>query len=390
MTKACTRCVAGSDVISSGQQKIWLGRSRMDGHVAKTTASWRVSDLDNRSWVHTLDEPAQKHLATAVKAAFDPDKDLFDYSRSDVDLGPAAPAIDRAMQEAKFGRGLAMVKGLPRADLSEAEFRLLNWAIGLHHGVSRPQGKATQYISEVRDVGTNYRAANGRGFSSNAKLDFHADGADIATLGCYNKAKSGGQSMVSSSVTAREIIMEERPDLAEIAHQPFFFSRQQEETEDETPAYGQPLFDICDGRVFGKWNRNRVQSAQNVEGVPQLTDIQRETMDKMDEILQRPDVMFTMWLEPGDLQIINNHTVLHSRTNYVDHDDPAEKRLLHRLWIAPPDSVPLPETWWDFYRSTKPGTVRGGIRGHCHDEKCKAFDQRQATDLGMSVSVETP
>ena len=58
----------------------------------------------------------------------------------------------------------------------------MNWAIGLHTGVARPQGKASQYISPVRDAGVDYRAASGRGYSSNAKLDFHVDGADLATL----------------------------------------------------------------------------------------------------------------------------------------------------------------------------------------------------------------
>ena len=95
---------------------------------------------------------------------------------------------------------------------------------------------------------------SGRGYSSNAKLDFHVDGADLATLACYNTAKSGGQSMISSSVTAREMLTTERPDLAEIAHQQFYFSRQKEEAEDEGAFYGQPLFDYEEGEVFGKWN----------------------------------------------------------------------------------------------------------------------------------------
>ena len=55
------------------------------------------------------------------------------------------------------------MKGLPREALGEAEFELLNWAIGLHAGVARPQGKASQYISAVRDAGTDYRSAGGRG-----------------------------------------------------------------------------------------------------------------------------------------------------------------------------------------------------------------------------------
>ncbi len=353
----------------------------MDTAELSAPAAWRVPELQDKQWVFAIDDKSRAQLASAVKAAFDPDRDLFDYKRADFDFD--AIPITAAMHAANHGRGLSLIKNLPRDELSEAEFRILTWGVGLHLGVPRPQGKATQYISEVRDIGTNYRSAGGRGFSSNAKLDFHADGADIAVLACYNKAQSGGQSMVSSSVTAREILMAERPDLAEIAHQDFYFSRQQEETEDETPAYGQPLFDTCEGRAFGKWNRNRVQSAQNVAGVPTLSDKQRDTMNVIDAILQRPDVMFTMWLEPGDMQLINNHTMLHSRTDYVDHDDAAKKRLLHRLWLAPPDSVRLPQSWGGFYRSTEPSTVRGGIRGHCHDEICKAFERRQAADLGM-------
>lgn len=350
-------------------------------------AAWRAPDLkQDRSWVFHLDEAARSQLARVTKAAYDPARPLFDYRREEFDLGPALETIEAALHEAHHGRGLTLIKGLPRDGLNEHEFRLLNWAIGLHTGVARPQGKATQYISEVRDAGVDYRAASGRGYSSNAKLDFHVDGADIATLGCFNTAKSGGQSMISSTLTALKALKDERPDLAEIAHQNFYFSRQQEETEDEGPFYGQPMFDYCEGNTFGKWNRNRVLSAQRLEDVPRLSDAQRECMDMMDAILQRPENMFTMFLEPGDLQIFNNHVMLHSRTEYVDFEKPEEKRLLFRLWLAPPDSVRLPQSWWDFYRSTEPGTVRGGIRGHEHTDACRAWEAQQAESLGMRTA----
>lgn len=42
-------------------------------------------------------------------------------------------------------------------------------------------------------------------------------------------------------------------------------------------------------------------------------------------------------LEPGDLLMLNNYTVLHSRTDFEDHEDPASTRLLYRLWISIPD-----------------------------------------------------
>ena len=351
-------------------------------------AKWRVADLEgDRSWVFTVDDAARADLKHAVSKAYAPERTLLDYTRRDIDLGPAGPVIAAAIAEAHHGRGFALVKGLPRAGLGEKEFELLNWAIGLHSGVARPQGKATQYISPVRDAGTDYRSASGRGYSSNTKLDFHVDGADLVTLGCYNSAKSGGMSMVTSSLSALAVLEAERPDLAEIARQTFYFSRQNEQADDEGPYYGQPLFDEADGRTFCKWNRNRVQSAQRIDGVPQLSSAQRETMDALDAILQRPELMFTMHLEPGDVQILDNHTMLHSRTDFVDHVEPEKKRLLCRLWLAPPDGVRLPESWKDFFRSIEPGTVRGGIRGHNYTPDCQAFEVRQAADLGMSTTI---
>jgi hypothetical protein len=365
-----------------------FGHSLMTLTTIETPAAWRTADLESdHSWVFSIDAAARTHLAQIVKAAYVPEKPLFEYTKEDFDLGAAWVTIASAIKEAHHGRGLALVHGMPREGLSEKEFELMNWTVGLHTGVARPQGRVTQYISAVRDVGTDYRAASGRGYSSNAKLDFHVDGADLVSLSCYNKAKSGGQSMITSAVTARNQLIAERPDLAEIAHRDFYFSRQNEEAPDEEPYYVQPLFDLSDGQLFSKWNRNRVQSAQKFDGVPQLSAAQRETMDVLDDILRRPEFMYTMYLEQGDMMLMNNHLILHSRTDYIDYEAPEQKRLLCRLWLALPDSARLPESWGDFYRSVLPGAVRGGIRGHQHDDVCQAFERRQAASMGMSVGV---
>jgi hypothetical protein len=347
-------------------------------------AAWSVADLEaDHGWVFSLDERARAHMLGAVRTARVPDKPLFEYDREDFDLGPAWTVISAALREAHHGRGLSLVRGLPRDGLSEAEFELMNWAIGLHAGVPRPQGKATHYVSAVRDAGTEYRSATGRGYSSNARLDFHVDGADLATLTCYNQARSGGQSLITSAVSAHDRLAIERPDLCKLMYGDFCFSRQGEEAPDEPPFYTQPIFEHLDGRLFAKWNRNRVQSAQKLPGVPPLSAPEREAMELLDVILRRADLMYTMYLEPGDLQIMNNHVILHSRTGFHDHDEPGRKRLLCRLWLAPPDSVRLPESWGHFYRSIEPGSVRGGILGHHHDAACRAFEQRQAAAHGM-------
>ncbi len=349
-------------------------------------AAWTAGDLQaDERWIRELGDRARRDLTATVRKAADPAKTLFDYSRDDFNLGAAEPVIAGALREVRDGTGFAILRGMPRDGLTQAEFELLTWAIGLHIGVARPQGKASQFLSAVRDAGVVYRTGKGRGYSSNADLDFHTDRADVVLLTCYNVAKSGGMSMVSSSVAAHEILTAERPDLAELLHRPHYFSRQEEQAPDETPFYPNPIYDRRDGLLFSKWNRNRLRSAQAIEGVPPLTPAGFDALDLLDDILRRPSVMHTMYLKPGDMQILNNHVTLHSRTEFEDHDDPVLKRCLFRLWLAPPDGVALPESWRPAYRSVEAGTVRGGIAGQGYDDVRRAYEVRQAADLGMAT-----
>lgn len=355
-------------------------------HSLKHPSNWRVADLEeDRTWIFSVDEAARKEMVRTVLAVADPDKHLFEYRCADFKWDRTIEILLAALREVKHGRGIALIRGLPREKLTAHQFEVLTWGLGLHSGVPRPQGKATQYISAVRDAGTDYRTGTGRGYSSSADLDFHTDSSDIIFLSCFNKAATGGKTIVSSSMAGHEVMAQEYPEHIKWLYEPIPFSRQGEQAPDEGVYVMQPVFFECNGRWFGRWNWNRVRTAQKIEGAPALELEQYAALEQFDQVIRRSDLAFEMWLEPGDLQIINSHVTLHSRTEFTDHADPALKRLLYRLWIAPPDSQQLPECWRDLYRSCEPGTIRGGIRGFKHDERCVQFEQRQAKDIGMNA-----
>ena len=358
----------------------------MKPNLADSPAAWRTEDLQaDQAWTVHLDDNARRDLLGTLRKAHQAEKKLFDYRRGDFDFGSAWPVISRALEDVKRGRGVVLIRGLPRDGLDEKDFELLTWAIGLYVGVARPQGKATQYISGVRDAGTTYRSGKGRGYSSKAELDYHTDTADIVFLSCYNRASSGGMTIVTSALAGYQVMCAEHPELAEWLHHPVAFSRQGEQASDEGPYVVQPIFEVADGKLFCRWNWNRVNSAQEIPGSPGLSGKHREALDRFDEIVRRPDLAYSMWLQPGDVQIVNSHVTLHSRTEFMDYDEPARKRLLYRLWLAPPDSERLPESWRDLYREIEPGTVRGGIRGHSYDDERRRFEECQARDLGMKM-----
>lgn len=47
----------------------------------------------------------------------------------------------------------------------------------------------------------------------------------------------------------------------------------------------------------------------------------------------------------GDIQLINNHTILHARTAFTDWDDPEKRRHLFRIWLCPPVGRPPSPDW---------------------------------------------
>src|SRR5258706_4087711 len=176
-------------------------------------------------------------------------------------------------------------------------------------------------------------------------------------------------SIVASSFAGYRARHEEFPQLAPWLQEPLAFGRQGEQAPDEGPFVVMPVFDIADGRLCGRWNWNRMTSAQEIPGAPRLAAEHRKALECFDEVVRREALAYSTWLEPGDLQIINSQVTLHSRTEFVDHDEPAKKRLLFRLWLAPPDSARVPESWRGLYCRGAPGPGGGGIPGVDYDAK---------------------
>jgi alpha-ketoglutarate-dependent taurine dioxygenase len=54
--------------------------------------------------------------------------------------------------------------------------------------------------------------------------------------------------------------------------------------------------------------------------VPPLTPQQLEVIQLINDIANRPDVQLTWSLQPGDLQLLNNHTIFHTRDGWEEHE----------------------------------------------------------------------
>ena len=73
-----------------------------------------------------------------------------------------------------------------------------------------------------------------------------------------------------------------------------------------------------------------------------------------------PRLHVSMRLEPGDMQFVYNHSLLHDRTSFIDWPEQHRRRHLLRLWLSIPGDRPLPACFAQRYGSVEIGS-RGGV-----------------------------
>jgi len=83
-------------------------------------------------------------------------------------------------------------------------------------------------------------------------------------------------------------------------------------------------------------------------------------MDLLDELCNDPRNHLAMDFRPGDIQLLHNHQILHSRNDFENWPEPERHRHLLRMWIAPPEARALPQAFAPRYGGVQPG-ARGGI-----------------------------
>ena len=293
------------------------------------------------------------------------------FGREDFPLPTFSRDLAAVLEELENGRGFVVLRGFDVERYAVDELRNLYWGVGAHLGHARYQNAHGELIGEVRDEYRIYGEVQeqqgdptlGRTSRSKARssgpLRFHTDRCDVVTLLCVRPARRGGASKIVSAVSVAEAIRARRPDLHALLCQDYWRSRQGEEAGGEHKVYAMPLFAERAGKFTTQYSRTFVEAAQKLPEVPRLTADQNEALDLHAAVCE--ELAFTMDLQSGDLQLLNNHVIYHGRTAYEDADGPDRDRLLLRLWIAPPNSRPLPSGFESLWGTTAPGAPRGGI-----------------------------
>ncbi|MVW70676.1 TauD/TfdA family dioxygenase [Bordetella sp. 15P40C-2] len=354
---------------------------------------WKAEQVrQDDSWILRLTAEEVDGVRAALAHAKQLDKPLLAMEQADFPLPEVSRrALQAAIDMTQQRWGLCLLKGFPVDEWTEEETRLAYWGMSLYMGVGRTQNRASQFINDVRDAGGEYKVKGGRGYNTNAGLDFHQDSCDVVALLCRRTAKSGGTSKVVSSLALRDEIQKRRPDLIPVLQSPFFHSYQGTQDPTQPPYYRLSIFGTHPEYFAARTNRkNTVAAQRDFPEIPRLTEAQIEALDLLDELMPSDEFCYSMELERGDLQLLNNYVTLHSRTPFEDYEDPDLKRHLLRLWLAIPGSQPLPDSWVEYYGDVRAGSVRGGVRGSSITEEFLAYEERQARAMSMPFEPWKP
>lgn len=326
---------------------------------------WRGPDLArDPSWIHGFSPAEIAEIESAFRAFKAGGKGLKDMRAADFPLPAVGPLIAKARDALENQHGLFLFRGFPTGRYATDDLRAIYWGIGRHFGTAVSQSMRGDFLGDVKDIGTDIKGPKGRGYTSSAELTFHTDSTDVTGLFCLRTAKAGGETRLVSSIAVHNKIARERPDVLETLYQPFWWSLQGQEKPGEPPVYQQPIYAVHQGYFTCRYIRAHIMNAQRHPEVPRLTPAQTDALDTLDRMAASPELVHAMKFEPGDIQFLNNHVTYHARTEFEDFAEPDKKRHLLRMWLAVPNSRPLPPSFGKIYQDQRPGAVRGGFPGH--------------------------
>ena len=299
-----------------------------------TAAAWRGEDMvtpaARTDWIIHLAPDHIIEIEAALKCAVASGIEVTQLKREHFPVANVAREIAAWASELQSGRGFLVVRGLPVERYDDYEVRIIFWGLSLYMGAALSQNSYGELLGDVYDEGVKMGSGKVRGYRTNSFLLFHSDRADVVGLLCLHKAREGGISSLVGTMAIHNEILKNHPQYLAPLYNGLLYVNIEEGGD-----YAQwrvPIFSVHNGVLSSRCSRNTIESARKM-GIAKYSDLEIEALMYLDQCAANPRLRLDMDLQRGDMQFINNYTTLHSRTEYVDHDDKKQRRHMVRLWL---------------------------------------------------------
>jgi TfdA family taurine catabolism dioxygenase TauD len=242
------------------------------------------------------------------------------------------------------GRGFFMVRGFPIDRYDPKDLEILYWGIGTHFGIGRSQSVLGDRVGHIVDM--TKTDPHARAYRNKMELTLHTDLCDVIAMLSLQKSARGGMSLLASAPAIHNELLARHPEHLEALYRGGAYHRMNEEGPGESPftPHDVPAFSVRDGQLSCRYIRELMEAGCDLAGHP-LDPQATAAFDALDAIAARPDMCLRFVMQPGELTVYNNWTVLHGRTAFEDGERPDQKRHLLRLWLdVPGGRSVVPET----------------------------------------------
>ena len=297
-------------------------------------SAWIGNRLVPSEWQLPLTTPEIDDLERALRGVTASGKQWGAFGQDDFPLPVLGARLREIEQRLRHGPGFVLVRGLPVHRYSLEEVKTLYWGISSHLGTAITQNGRRDIIGHIEDINpTGTTNPNFRTYQGPYALEPHSDYADIVGLLCISPAAAGGQSSIVSSTSVYNRILREHPEYIDTLYEGFYHAlRGEGPTGDprETVPVAVPIYHWNNGRLWCWFHKRIIRLGMTYRDIG-VTDLQQAVFEYIEEVCNDPELRLDMWLEPGDLQLINNYATLHARSRYAD--DEHHHRLLLRIWL---------------------------------------------------------
>ncbi|KAJ5637417.1 hypothetical protein N7490_007296 [Penicillium lividum] len=254
------------------------------------------------------------------------------------------PVLRSVSENLHLGYGFTLIRGIPVEIYSREENIIIYVGISSHIAAIRgrqdhqfqkqPADVMLAHITDMRHPGNVQKFALAA--YSDSEVVFHTDVGDIVSLFVLGGPVHGGESLLASAWTVYNALAETRPDLIRVLAEEWPIpSAQQPGVINHRPLlFHQPSCGIAPERVILQFSRRSFSGFGTHQEMNMLTPIQVEALDALHFLAEKFHV--AMKLEKGDMQFINNLSMIHARNSYVD--DAENRRHLLRLWLRDPQN----------------------------------------------------
>ena len=306
------------------------------GFPIETPGAWKSAEIDfAKEGLHILGADDLREIAAAlVHLRSLGDLDLPAITPATFPLGRMGDFMRRLPERLATGRGFLMLRGLPREKYSDDDMARIYLGLGSYIGAPMVQsylGDVLGHVIDVSDV-----EPKSRGYRKGGGLLMHTDSCDVVALMCLRTAVSGGESRIASALAVFNELVEKRPDVFDILARGLYLKRADEDGRHATRTYSAervPFITREHGGVVCYLPTGYARLAEK-SGERPYTKEESEALYHVRKVAASPEFTLDMGFMEGDIQFLNNRTIVHGRTDYTDAAAIPDRRHLLRLWMT--------------------------------------------------------